>query len=291
MGTTIREIEIESAKYPGKLKEIRDPPKKLFCLGTEDEGIFTKCLAVVGSRNMSSYGRDVVKHILKGIVPGKLTIVSGFMYGIDHEAHYYALEYGLRTIAVLPCGPDVIHPAEQKDLYQRILANNGLILSEYPPGFEPKRWTFVKRNRIVAGMSAAVLVIEAPKKSGALITAGNAKSFGRKVFTVPGNIFDPRSAGCNDLVKNGAELLDDPEIVNRFYELDLELFNRNLSQDPRGSDVDLYQKLYSILKEGPFTIDNISVMTGEKIEIISTAITGLIIEDKARKIKGGYIAC
>ncbi|MFC1700495.1 DNA-processing protein DprA [Patescibacteria group bacterium] len=187
------EITIEESKYPTLLRKIPDPPKALYYKGSLDPEIFDTCLAVVGSRRVSSYGKKAIKHIFSTLSKN-ITIVSGFMRGVDAEAHKEALRLGLKTIAVMPCGIDQVYPESQEDLYEEIV-NSCLILSEYKGSLEPKPWTHPKRNRIVAGLSWATLVIESKLDSGSLITANLAHSYGRSVFVVPGSIFDENSEG------------------------------------------------------------------------------------------------
>lgn len=179
-------ITISDNKYPKLLKEIgKDAPKKLYYKGKWDEKIFKNCLAVVGSRMMTAYGKRVVEQIVTEVAAAGLTIVSGFMYGVDAASHQAALKAGGRTIAIMPCGIDLIHPQYQQDLYVEILNNQGLIISEYEGTFLPVNWTYPRRNRIIAAMSQAVLIVEAGEKSGSLITANFAKKFGGRVFAVP----------------------------------------------------------------------------------------------------------
>jgi len=200
--------------YPEFLKQTKGAPKQIYFkrfleVGpqTLDKSIFNNCLAVVGSRKLTNYGKQTIEKIVGEVAMNGITIVSGFMYGGDAEAHQAAVKVGGRTIAVMPCGIDLIHPEDQEELYNDILKNNGLIISEYKGDMKPTLWTYPQRNRIVAGLSKAVLVIEAGEKSGSLITANLAKKFGRKVFAVPGPIASSVSVGTNRLIKEGAEMV------------------------------------------------------------------------------------
>jgi DNA processing protein len=193
-------------EYPELLRGIKDAPKKIYCKGNCQPEIFQNCLAVVGSRRLTSYGKRVAEQIVGEIAAAGVTIVSGFMYGGDAVAHKAALTVGGKTIAVMPCGIDRISPAYQEDLYNEILDNNGLIISEYEKDMMPALWTYPKRNRIVAGLSQAVLVIEAGLESGTLITADLAKKFDRKIFAIPGPITSEVSKGTLKLIKEGAEV-------------------------------------------------------------------------------------
>ena len=154
--------------YPSLLSKIDKPPDPLYCLGNLDSRIFKNCLAVVGSRKISDYGQQVVEKLLPEVVEADVTIVSGFMHGIDEMAHRVCLENRGKTIAVLGCGIDLIRPTILRDLHQKILDGGGLIVSELEGEHPPFRWTFVRRNRIISGLSQATLVVEAGEESGSL---------------------------------------------------------------------------------------------------------------------------
>lgn len=225
-------ILLQDKRYPESLRKIgKDAPKQLYYKGSwparhasqgeasGDEGIFENCLAVVGSRRMTSYGRRVVEQIVTEVAAAGITIVSGFMYGVDAAAHKAALLTGGRTIAVMPCGIELIHPEYQQDLYVEILNNNGLVISEYEGNMLPVNWSYPRRNRIVAGLSKAALIIEAGEKSGSLITANWAKKFKRKVFAVPGPITSENSKGIMQLIKEGSTAVSSAKDVLDFYNL------------------------------------------------------------------------
>ena len=211
---------VQENEYPKLLKEIgNDAPKQLYYKGTWDKEIFENCLAVVGSRHMTTYGRQVVEKIVSEVAVAGVTIVSGFMYGVDAEAHKTTLRVGGRTIAVMPCGIDLIHPEYQQDLYMEILNNKGLVVSEYEGNTQPALWTYPRRNRIVAGLSQAALIIEAGEKSGSLITAELAKKYKRKVFVVPGPITSENSKGIMQLIKDGAEAVSSAQDILKYYKI------------------------------------------------------------------------
>jgi len=210
-------ISINDLEYPKLLKEIKDAPKRLYHKGDYSPEIFNNCLAVVGSRRMTSYGKRAIEKIVSKIAASGITIVSGFMFGVDATAHKAALDVGGRTIAVMPCGIDIIHPEYQEKLYNDILKNNGLIISEFENDLPPALWTYPKRNRIVAGLSQATLVIEAAINSGSLITAKYAKEYNRKLFVVPGPITSANSEGINQLMKEGASIASKAEDVLEYY--------------------------------------------------------------------------
>ncbi|MBD3365742.1 DNA-protecting protein DprA [candidate division WWE3 bacterium] len=211
-------ISLNSKKYPSLLGEIRDPPEKLYIRGEYNPAIFKACLAVVGSRKMTPYGKRVTQKFVYDLAARGITIVSGFMYGVDAEAHRAALSAGGRTIAVMACGINRVCPGFQKELHREILDSGGLVVSEYPGDTHAQKWTFPKRNRIVAGLSQAVFVVEAGKGSGTLITAGYAKKNKRQVFVAPGNVFSDNFQGICQLLREGARAVGSPFDIRVFYE-------------------------------------------------------------------------
>ena len=218
-------VEIDDNNYPKALKEAlkhliySQGPKRLYYKGSWDEDIFKNCLAVVGSRHLTSYGRKATEQIVTEVAAAGVTIVSGFMYGGDEAAHSAAIKAGGRTIAVMPCGIDRIHPESQKELYKKILDNNGLVISEYESDLQPQTFTYVQRDRIVAGLSKAVLVTEAALGSGSLITAGYATKYGRKIFAIPGQITSELAKGTTKLIKEGAEAVADASDILKFFKV------------------------------------------------------------------------
>lgn len=191
--------------YPARLKEIYDYPPLLYVKGSllpQDEW----CLAAVGTRRATVYGRQVTEELVADLSRNKITIVSGLARGIDTIAHDSALKAGGRTIAIFACGLDTVYPAENTELARRI-AENGALLSEYPLGAKPRPENFPRRNRIMSGMSLGVLVTEAGETSGAMITAHIALEQNREVFAIPGSILSPASKGTNHLIQEGAKLV------------------------------------------------------------------------------------
>jgi DNA processing protein len=195
--------------YPQLLREIPSPPPILYYRGevdlTENHGQKT-LIGIVGTRQPTDYGIRWTHQITKTLVKNGFTIVSGMAAGIDRETHLATIKAGGRTIGVLGTGVDIIYPAKNRDLYQQILTS-GLVISEYAAKTPPNRTHFPRRNRIIAGLSRAVLVMEAPSKSGALITANYANEFGRDVYALPGRLDDQPSQGCLTLISQGAGLI------------------------------------------------------------------------------------
>ncbi len=197
-------IRRREAAFPKLLSAIHDPPPRLFVRGTAEIGLLHEpAVAIVGARACSSYGRSVTRSLARELAAAGLVVVSGMARGIDGEAHRGALDAGGRTIAVLGCGIDRDYPAAHAELARRI-CETGQLVSEYEPGVEPAPWRFPARNRIIAGLCSATVVVEARERSGALITADFALEEGREVLAVPGEITSSLSAGTNALLKLGA---------------------------------------------------------------------------------------
>ena len=197
--TVIRRRE---ARYPQLLAQLHDPPRQLHVRG-DPEVLAQPSVAVVGARSCSPYGAQVAHDLARALTGAGVVVVSGLARGIDGEAHRGALEAGGATVAVLGCGIDRDYPRSHAELAGRI-RQSGAVVSEYPPGVEPAPWRFPARNRIIAGLCLATVVVEARERSGALITADFALELGRDVFAVPGEITAALSAGTNDLLRQGA---------------------------------------------------------------------------------------
>ncbi|MFA5995829.1 MAG: DNA-processing protein DprA [Patescibacteria group bacterium] len=220
----IIQLTPNEAAFPLLLKSIAQVPEQLYALGNIAL-LNQPSVAVVGSRNMTNYGQTSCEQLVSGLVPAGLVIVSGLATGIDAIAHRTALDSGGYTIAVLANGlaSRYIFPSEHQQLAKRIIDNNGLLISEYPPNTVARRYYFPARNRIIAGISLGTLVIEARLKSGALGTARYALEMNREVFAVPGSVFSTRSAGTHQLIKQGAKLVEQaPDILE---ELNLATLN------------------------------------------------------------------
>ncbi len=266
------------------LKEIDSPPRKIYYKGNWNSGIFENCLAVVGSRRMTTYGRQIATKLVSEIARAGITIVSGFMFGIDATAHQAAIDAGSKTIAVLPCGIDMIHPEHQESLYKEILKNNGLIISEFEGAFPPALWTYPKRNRIVAGLSQATMVVEAGEKSGSLITAELARRYKRRVFAVPGPLTSTVSKGAVQLIKNGAEIVTGAEDVLAGYDIPVGA----VREPPLRQGLNkLEQSILNKLQEEPMEIDILIRSLKTSVSELGTALSlmqlkGLVFEEKGK---------
>jgi DNA processing protein len=200
-------IPLHDKRYPEPLRTIHDPPPILYVKGKIlPQDAFS--IAVIGTRRSSVYGRRQADRLATALSRNGFTIISGLALGIDGTAHRAALNSGGRTLAVLGSGHHRIYPPEHKELAEQIVESGGAVLSEYPPLHPSAKWTFPQRNRIVSGLSLGVLVVEAPLRSGAMISARMAGEQGRDIFAVPGSIESPTSQGCNQLIRDGAYLVE-----------------------------------------------------------------------------------
>lgn len=266
------------SNYPRLLLEIASPPPILYYRGKvqpeESQGV-TPMVGIVGTRHPSEYGRRWTRKLSTALARNGFTIVSGLADGIDTEAHQSCLDAGGRTLAVVGTGVDVVYPPQNRELYQQIL-HQGLVLSEYPAKTPPDRTHFPPRNRIIAGMSRAVLVMEAPTRSGALITARYANDFCRDVYVLPGSLDNPRSLGCLGLLSKGAQVIESEshllEMLGAMPQLDpvepipCEPSVPNLAPE-------LKQVLAAIADETPF--DAIVQQTGMSCGSVSSALLQL----------------
>jgi DNA processing protein len=200
----VRVVRRREAAYPPLLRQLYDPPARLYLRGDAAAELLARpCVAVVGARSCSQYGAEVARMLGRELGAAGVVVVSGLARGIDGEAHRGALADAGPTVAVLGCGIDRDYPRSHTALARRVCAT-GLLVSEYPPGVEPAPWRFPARNRIIAGLCLATVVVEARERSGALITADFALELGRDVFAVPGEITAARSVGTNSLLRQGA---------------------------------------------------------------------------------------
>ena len=266
--------------YPARLKEIYDYPPLLYIKGAltaADEW----CLAVVGTRRATAYGRQVTEEIVADLARNSITIVSGLARGIDSIAHQSALEAGGRTIGVLACGLDIIYPAENLNLARRIL-ENGALISEYPLGTKPKPDHFPRRNRILSGVSLGVLVTEAGEGSGALITANLALEQNRDVLAVPGSIFSPASRGTNNLIQEGAKLVRNCQDI--LEELNLRAVAQQLEFKQILPETETESTLLKRLSTEPAHIDDICAGAGLPVSTVSSTLAMMELKGMVRSV-------
>ncbi|CEK16081.1 DNA protecting protein DprA [Chthonomonas calidirosea] len=280
--------------YPSSLLDIYDPPAILFLQGSYRKFDLTS-VAIVGSRHATPYGVHVAERIARELAAYGIIVISGGARGIDAATHRGVLEKKGRTLAVLGCGPDVAYPREHRALFQAI-AQQGALVSEYPPGTQPEAWRFPARNRVISGLAQAVLVVEAPINSGALITARYALEQGRSVLAVPGDINRPASAGTNALLKEGAIVVT--ETADVLYALGLTA----LAAKPRQPTLDfdtgqpnvfdtshlneLQRKLVESLSLTPRHIDQIAQEVQRSVSEVSTEMTLLELSGFVQRLPG-----
>ena len=265
--------------FPSLLRELHDPPPGLFLRGGGDvELLVAPAVAVVGARSCSSYGGQVARLLGRELSAAGVVVVSGMARGVDAEAHRGALEAGGATVAVLGCGIDRDYPAAHAHL-ARGICESGLVVSEYAPGVEPAPWRFPARNRIIAGLAVATVIVEARERSGALITADFALEAGREVFAVPGEITSGLSAGTNALLRLGATPLTRSADVLEPLGLDPPL--------PAAAELGEHASaVLAALSEQPATADQLGRVTGLDAAALGTALTELELAGAANEAEG-----
>lgn len=286
----IIEIEEGNKKYPKLLSFISCAPKKLYCRGNLDL-LHSACFGVIGTRKITTYGKEAAETIVKDLVLNGFTIVSGLALGIDAASHRAALNNKGKTIAVLGSGIDdrAIMPQTNLGLAMDILDNDGLIVSEYPKGARATEFTFPARNRIISGLSLGVLIVEADERSGSLITAGFAADQGRDVFAVPGSIFAQKSCGANQLIQKGAKLVTSAkDIIDEYNQTKLPLFIKP-AKAPKKSEIE--NKIIDILADkGSLFIEDIARDTKEEASKVMAALSIMEINGQIKDIGNGRYA-
>lgn len=287
----IRTLFFRDPEYPRRLKHCIDSPLLLYMKGNADLNA-AKSVSLVGTRNATGYGKECCHALVSGLAPYRPLIVSGLAFGIDSCAHRAALEEGLPTIGVLGHGLDRIYPAANTNLAERMLQEGGLV-TEFPSNTRPDRENFPMRNRIIAGMCDAVIVVEAARKGGALITADIANNYNRDVFAVPGRIGDLYSEGSNFLVKiNKAALIQGAEDVA--YLMNWEQGERGDAKRQRKIYIEMTPEeeiLVGFLQEkGATGIDDLCLLSGQTMNKISAALLNLEFEGIVRSLPGKVYA-
>lgn len=266
-------LTLEDESYPKMLKQISNPPAVLYYKGKLFECNLDKTLAVVGSRRASSAGKEDLRKILSGLAGTDICIVSGLASGIDTVAHTSAIENNIKTLGVIASGFDYTYPAGNKTLYQNIVNGYGAILSEYYPTFEPIKFRFPQRNRIVSGISYGTLVCEASLKSGALITANLTLEQGRELMCVPGAISNPNTQGIYKLLKNGATIVTETDdILNAMgWEVQKDVIAGDQLTLPMLTSDE--EKIYNNLEIEEKGVDELLSLTGLRIDDLLMNLT------------------
>ena len=278
-------LTITDPAYPAQLKEIADPPPILFVRG-DPSLLSMPQIAIVGSRNPSTSGLETAFNFAKSLSTSGFVITSGLALGIDAASHRGALQGGGYTIAVAGTGLDRVYPAKHKDLATAIV-KTGAMISEFPPGTSAKANHFPRRNRIISGMCLGLLVVEAAKQSGSLITARMALEQNREVFAIPGSIHNPLARGCNALIREGAKLVETTQHI--FEELNVYIQeDEDFTEKNPETTLDLEQQtLLNLVMFSPTSIDDLVTQTGYPIEVIASTLLILELQGYLEATPGG----
>lgn len=277
-------ITIDSDKYPVNLKKLEDAPTVLFVKGKLDASDVNS-VAIVGSRKMTSYGKEVTERFAGELTQVGVTIVSGLAFGVDVVALRTAVETGGRSIAVLASGLDSITPRSNEWLGRKIVNSGGALVSEYPPGTDVLKAFFPYRNRIISGLSKAVIVVEGMEKSGTLHTASHAAKQGREVFAVPGQITSPMSGAPHFLIKNGARLATDANDI--LEELDMQLkVDRDAMEKVLPAD-EVEKKLLKTLENEEMHIDEIARTQKIDVNVVTSKLTMMELKGLVKNVGDG----
>jgi DNA processing protein len=273
-------LTINDTAYPVLLKNTPDPPLVLYRKGTL--GVSRDTIAIVGSRRATVAGLSLAGKIAETLSGLGITVISGFARGVDTASHRGALKGTGGTVAVLGCGIDICYPAENKGLFEQIGAD-GLIVTEYGLGEKPLGYHFPERNRIIAGLSKAVLVIEATERSGSLITARLGLEYGRDVMSVPGSIFDEEYRGANVLIKEGAKLIAGIEdILSHSFPLVRPVKEKQIDMEPEEGYI------YSLIGPKKVHVDEVVERSGLETKKVMALLTTLEMKDAIRAFPGGF---
>jgi DNA processing protein len=284
-------LTLADTNYPELLRQIEDPPPVLYLIGNS-ELLHQPQLAMVGSRNPTASGLNNAREFARTLAAAGLCITSGLAIGVDGAAHEGALLSG-HTIAVLGTGPDRIYPAVHRDLAHRI-AEQGVLISEFPPGVQARAVNFPRRNRIISGLAMGALVVEAAPKSGSLITARLASEQGREVFAIPGSIHNPQARGCHALIRQGAKLVESAQdimeelgaLLGSLADTISDPIPPNRANSNRMDDPD-YKNLLDAMGYDPVSIDEIITRSGLTAEMVSSMLLLLELEGHVSSAPGG----
>ena len=278
------ECDLTSTDYPALLRNI-DAPPSLAVRGAIDPG--ATMVAIVGARRSSVYGEEVAYDMARHLAAAGLTIVSGMARGIDAAAHRGALDGGGRTIAVMGTGPDTIYPPEHRGLAERI-AEDGAVVSQFPAGTPPHKGNFPTRNATISGMSVGVVVVEARRQSGAMLTAGAAGNQGRMVMAVPGSVRNAASRGCHDLIRDGAHLVASAQDVMADLRVEPLVLLLDAPADVDQRFGDARDAVIATLRAGSMTLDEIVMALSAPPAEVVTAVARLRLDQEIRLRDGSY---
>lgn len=279
----VNRLKHYQSDYPKTLKQVTPPVDSLFYIGSPPLAWMSRPkLAVVGSRKMTAYGKEVADKIVKDLAGSGVVIISGLALGIDAAAHSAAIEAGGLTVAVLPTSVETVYPASHQSLAKRIVGSGGCLLSEYPAGSEVYRHNFIARNRIVSGLADVVLIPEAAVNSGSLHTARFALETGKTVMAVPNSIFRASSEGCNNLIKAGAGVVTSSDDI--FFALGLEKKRHQISSF-RGTKQE--ETVYRLIKQGISSQEQLALKLSLDAATLNSALTSLEIAGAIRPYGNG----
>ena len=290
-------IKFEDRGFPKKLRKIENPPNEIYVEGNK-EILNNNLIAVIGSRSYTTYGEKWCKKFCKDLLEVNLNIVSGMAIGIDSIAHKASIMANVPTVAVLPSGLDNIYPMENIELYNKIISKGGVVISEYEPKTEASSNKFIERNRIVAGLSIGVLVVEAAYRSGTSITAGIARSQEKPVFCIPGNLENSKSVGTNRLIQEGAILVTSAEdIISKYdflykikenYKIKKEIKTEGKKdlKEKEGILDERYRKIYELIPNEGINVNDIVSLNNLGFSQVMEAITMLEVMGKIKRKAG-----
>lgn len=278
-------IEYSSKLYPDKLRDIKNPPSRLYVEGNP-EILNEVGIAVIGSRTNTQYGEKMCKKFVKKLVEYNVNIISGLAYGIDSIAHKTCLKSAGKTVAVLPSGLENIYPAENRGLAQEIIENGGAVISEYENNVKADSKKFLERNRIVAGLGIGTLVVEAGYRSGTSVTARYTEEAEKPVFCIPSSLENIKGKTTNELIQNGAKLVTDVEDILIYYP-DITFFQRPSLRKKIyvGISADLLT-IYKSINDVPQDVNQIARKTGLSVGEVNYKIMMLQLEDKIVELPG-----
>ncbi|PMP97523.1 MAG: DNA-protecting protein DprA [Thermodesulfobacterium geofontis] len=281
----VRILFIKDKEFPEKLKTISYPPLFLYVKGNflQDKNL----IAIIGSRKPTSYGKEVAYKFSKKLAENNVGIVSGLARGIDSISHIGALDSGGYTIGVLGCGVDIVYPAENRELFKKIIKNGGVIISEFPFGTKPKKENFPMRNRIISGLCEGIVVIEAGRKSGTLITAKWALNQGREVFAIPGSVFSSQSEGTHYLIKEGANMITSPEEILDYFGWKKEVDSLKIKKEIEVTEEE--KEILSHLSFYPQHVEEIFAKVDRPPFEILSILTELELKGLVENLPGQYV--
>ncbi len=284
----IQPLFIKDPDYPRRLLNCYDPPTLLFYRGRADLNM-KKTVSIIGTRSYSEYGRQLTEQLIEALTEQKILVISGLAFGIDALAHKASIKNQIPTIGVLAHGLDTLYPMQHSALAKDMIRSGGGVLTEFPSNTKPDRHNFPTRNRIVAGMSDATIVIESGHKGGSMLTAELANGYNKDVFAFPGRIYDPKSCGCNQLIKNNkAVLLTDPsDLLSLMGWNEQSVPKRIYQRELFHTLTETEQKILTILNEkDSLEIDEINQLSGCSVSLVAASLLNMELNNIIESLPG-----